>query len=217
MLPIVLAVDPVGIACALREVEVMSASALPVCLVVFRSLNIRSSLRPGRSLTLAAGKRLLRPSRVSHHMLAIDDCRQYGPEPQSTRSGCGWSAVAERLPQCRFVQQRTKQRYGYAGPVIQGDRPVDGSGIKPSIAHAPFRQKVRRDVGAVFTDVYMSGSRSGLQLAHAIRRRWPLIHLIATSGVSADAELPPGSHFIRKPYENARVVALLHELLVANF
>jgi len=58
----------------------------------------------------------------------------------------------------------------------------------------------------------MSGSPSGLKLAHAIRRRWPPIHLIVTSGLPAPLELPPGAHFVRKPYENARVVALLHEL-----
>ncbi|MEI9997567.1 MAG: response regulator [Rhizomicrobium sp.] len=72
--------------------------------------------------------------------------------------------------------------------------------------------KQRRDIGAVFTDVSMSGCKSGLQLAHAVRRRWPPIHLIVTSGLPAEDEVPPGSHFIRKPYENARVVALLHKL-----
>jgi CheY-like chemotaxis protein len=36
--------------------------------------------------------------------------------------------------------------------------------------------KSRRDIGAVFTDVNMSGSTSRLKLAHAIRHRWPPIH-----------------------------------------
>jgi CheY-like chemotaxis protein len=76
--------------------------------------------------------------------------------------------------------------------------------------------KRRRDVRAVFTDVNMSGSRSGLRLAHAIRRRWPPIHLIITSGLLAELELPSGSHFVRKPYENARVVALLNKLFDMN-
>jgi two-component system, response regulator PdtaR len=69
----------------------------------------------------------------------------------------------------------------------------------------------RRDVGAVFTDIIMSGSRSGLKLAHAIRLRWPPVHLIVTSGLPAELEMPSGAHFIRKPYENARVIALLHK------
>ena len=70
----------------------------------------------------------------------------------------------------------------------------------------------RRDIGAVFTDINMRGSRSGLVLAHAIRDRWPPIYLIVTSGLPAEQELPLGAHFVRKPYENARVIALLHEL-----
>jgi CheY-like chemotaxis protein len=72
--------------------------------------------------------------------------------------------------------------------------------------------KRRKDIGAVFTDINMSGSMSGLRLAHAVRRRWPPIHLIVTSGLSCQPKLPSGAHFIRKPYENARVIALLHEL-----
>jgi CheY-like chemotaxis protein len=70
----------------------------------------------------------------------------------------------------------------------------------------------RRDIRVVFTDINMPGSRSGLKLAHAIRRRWPPIDLIVTSGLPAERALPPGAHFVRKPYENNRVVALLHEL-----
>jgi CheY-like chemotaxis protein len=72
--------------------------------------------------------------------------------------------------------------------------------------------KRRGDIGAAFTDVNMSGSSSGLKLAHAIRDRWPPIYLIVTSGVPAEQELPTGAQFVRKPYENARVIALLHEL-----
>jgi CheY-like chemotaxis protein len=72
--------------------------------------------------------------------------------------------------------------------------------------------KRRQDIRAVFADINMSSSGSGLKLVHAIRRRWPPIHLIVTSGLSAELELPPGSRFIPKPYENSRVVGLLHEL-----
>jgi CheY-like chemotaxis protein len=76
--------------------------------------------------------------------------------------------------------------------------------------------KRRRDIRVVFTDINMSGSRSGLRLAHAIRRRWPPIHLIVTSGLSIDLHLPLNSLFVRKPYENACVVALLNKLLDLN-
>jgi CheY-like chemotaxis protein len=60
----------------------------------------------------------------------------------------------------------------------------------------------RADIRAVFTDINMSGSMDGLKLAHAIRGRWPPIHLIVTSGLQmpAEAELPSKSRFIGKPY-----------------
>lgn len=40
----------------------------------------------------------------------------------------------------------------------------------------------QKDIRVVFTDVDMPGSMDGLQLAHAIRDRWPPIELILTSG-----------------------------------
>jgi two-component system, response regulator PdtaR len=75
--------------------------------------------------------------------------------------------------------------------------------------------KERADVRAVFTDVKMSGSMCGLELAQTARKRWPLIHLIVTSGLPIGSELPTGARFLRKPYENSRVVGLLHELFDA--
>jgi CheY-like chemotaxis protein len=72
----------------------------------------------------------------------------------------------------------------------------------------------RSDIRAVFTDVRMSGSMDGIKLAHAIRGRWPPIHLIVTSGVDlpADAKLPENGRFIRKPYGTEEVAAALREL-----
>jgi CheY-like chemotaxis protein len=71
----------------------------------------------------------------------------------------------------------------------------------------------RRDIAAVFTDIHMSGSRSGVQLAHAVRHRWPPVILIVTSAFAEDGELPLGAHFVRKPYGNERIIALLNELI----
>lgn len=72
--------------------------------------------------------------------------------------------------------------------------------------------KRRDDIRVVFTDVNMCGTRSGVELAHLIRRDWPPIHLIVTSGLAVEAALPIGTRVIRKPYENSRIAALLHEL-----
>jgi CheY-like chemotaxis protein len=77
--------------------------------------------------------------------------------------------------------------------------------------------ETRADIRAVFTDINMSGSMDGLKLAHAIRRRWPPIHLIVTSGLQmlTEAELPPKGRFVGKPYNNAHVVAMFRELFAA--
>jgi CheY-like chemotaxis protein len=72
----------------------------------------------------------------------------------------------------------------------------------------------RRDIRAVFTDINMSGSMDGLKLAHAIRGRWPPIHLVVTSGRTGQNEtnLPANTRFIRKPYAATQVAAALREL-----
>jgi len=72
----------------------------------------------------------------------------------------------------------------------------------------------RRDIRAVFTDVRMPGTMDGMRLAAAIRRRWPPIHLLVTSGVnvSAGEEFSANWRFISKPYSAEHVTAALREL-----
>lgn len=54
----------------------------------------------------------------------------------------------------------------------------------------------------LFTNVHFPGLHSGVGPACQVRRRWPELALLATSGrepVSL-SELPPGTRFIPKPY-----------------
>jgi CheY-like chemotaxis protein len=76
----------------------------------------------------------------------------------------------------------------------------------------------RTNVNAVFTDIKMPGSLCGLKLAHAIRNRWPPIHLVVASGLNAPTqnEFPQMGRFIRKPYAPKDVLKALHELLGPN-
>jgi two-component system, response regulator PdtaR len=72
----------------------------------------------------------------------------------------------------------------------------------------------RRDIRVVFTDLQMPGSMDGARLAHAVRNRWPPIHIIATSGQYGfqNVDLPKGAAFFPKPYsppEIARHVCAL--------
>jgi len=65
----------------------------------------------------------------------------------------------------------------------------------------------RSDVAAIFTDINLPGSIDGLE-------RWPPIKILVASGRlrPKQAELPPNSLFLEKPYRGAAVIAHLHSL-----
>jgi two-component system, response regulator PdtaR len=60
----------------------------------------------------------------------------------------------------------------------------------------------RIDIRVVFTDIQMPGTMDGLKLAHAIRNRWPPVHILATSGyqVVQQHKMPAGCLFFPMPY-----------------
>jgi len=60
----------------------------------------------------------------------------------------------------------------------------------------------------------MPGSMDGLELAAAIRGRWPPIKIVATSGRAKPSakDLPSNSCFLPKPYSAREVVSVLHEV-----
>lgn len=72
----------------------------------------------------------------------------------------------------------------------------------------------RLDVRIVFTDIDLPGGMGGLELAAVIRRRWPPIAIIVTSGhVRPDeGELPAGSVFFPKPYGMPEVIAEMQRM-----
>jgi CheY-like chemotaxis protein len=43
--------------------------------------------------------------------------------------------------------------------------------------------EARPNIHLVFTDIQMPGSMDGLKLAKVVKDRWPLIQIIATSGL----------------------------------
>jgi CheY-like chemotaxis protein len=72
----------------------------------------------------------------------------------------------------------------------------------------------RQDIRIVFTDINMPGSMDGLRLAHAIRRRWPPVQLVLTSGhmrVRND-DMPEGGRFLGKPYDGTELVRMVRSL-----
>lgn len=77
--------------------------------------------------------------------------------------------------------------------------------------------EARLDIRLVFTDVQMPGTMDGLKLARYIRERWPPIHLIVASGkaILEESELPAGSRFFSKPYDENTIVEEMTRMLVA--
>ena len=71
--------------------------------------------------------------------------------------------------------------------------------------------EARKDIRIVLTDIDMPGSMDGLKLAHAIRKRWPPIELILTSGHFhlTDDDMPERGRFFPKPYRDQEIVSAL--------
>jgi CheY-like chemotaxis protein len=74
------------------------------------------------------------------------------------------------------------------------------------------------DVRLVFTDIQMPGSMDGLRLAHAVRKGWPPVALIVTSGRRqiGTNDLPVGGRFIAKPYDATALSQVFREMVGAG-
>jgi DNA-binding NtrC family response regulator len=72
-------------------------------------------------------------------------------------------------------------------------------------------------IQVLFTDVNMPGAMNGVTLAHYVRRHWPWISELITSGrgSSANTAMPEGSRFIAKPYDLDRVVSQIRNMAEA--
>ena len=73
----------------------------------------------------------------------------------------------------------------------------------------------RQPIAAVFTDINMPGAMDGLDLAHFVRKRWPSIKVLLTSGRRQlpATELPSQSRFILKPYRPEQIVGILQDMV----
>ena len=72
-------------------------------------------------------------------------------------------------------------------------------------------------IRAMFTDIDMLPGINGLELAIAVRRRWPPVKIIVTSGHRhiRDEDLPVIGRFFGKPYDGELVAASLREMMLA--
>ena len=63
-------------------------------------------------------------------------------------------------------------------------------------------------ITALVTDINMPGSMDGLQLAAEVRKRWPTIKIVVTSGRRRPSvlELPRGAAFVPKPFLPQQII-----------
>jgi CheY-like chemotaxis protein len=71
------------------------------------------------------------------------------------------------------------------------------------------------EIRLMFTDIDMPGSMDGLKLAKAVRDRWPPVKIIIASGHRElrDDLLPIEGKFFSKPYDQARIISAMREML----
>jgi CheY-like chemotaxis protein len=74
------------------------------------------------------------------------------------------------------------------------------------------------DIRILFTDVNMPGAMDGVDLAHLVAERWPLVKVIVTTGRGGIEvqDLPSGGVFLGKPYHLRDLVSSLHKLVAAE-
>ena len=70
----------------------------------------------------------------------------------------------------------------------------------------------------LFTDVVMPGGMNGRQLALKLRKRWPSLRVLYTSGyahgrLTIDGESVPSKYVLGKPYRRADLAAKLRDVL----
>lgn len=75
--------------------------------------------------------------------------------------------------------------------------------------------EARTDVRVVFTDWNMPGEIDGVGLAHLVRKRWPAVGIIVTSGKMqpAPGDLPEGVKFLLKPYRPSTLIEEVEALM----
>jgi len=71
-------------------------------------------------------------------------------------------------------------------------------------------------VALIFADIRLSGVMDGIDLAHEVKVRWPLLPVVLTSGHSLDdhmRQFPPGVAYIPKPWRPLNLLVAAEEAL----
>jgi two-component system, response regulator PdtaR len=73
----------------------------------------------------------------------------------------------------------------------------------------------RSDIALLLTNVVMSGSMDGVELAHVVASRWPSLEIIVASGKRglSEADLPSKGLFFAKPYHDEEILFEIRALI----
>ena len=97
---------------------------------------------------------------------------------------------------------------------------LDELGFETTITHSAKEALERLASGArpklVFTDVVMPGGISGIELAERVRRRFPELPILLTTGYSEEVGGTHGFPVLQKPYELESLASALEKLLKQN-
>jgi CheY-like chemotaxis protein len=76
----------------------------------------------------------------------------------------------------------------------------------------------RLDIRLVYMDLDMPRSRKGIEIAAAIRKRWPPIEIILTAAYFTrdSVELPERAEFYSKPIDHDEVIAAMKRLIAGD-
>lgn len=87
--------------------------------------------------------------------------------------------------------------------------------VAQSSAEAIRILEERLDIRLVYMDLDMPRSRSGIEIAAAIRKRWPPIEIILTAAyfTQESVTLPERAEFYSKPVDRAAIVDAMNRLV----
>ena len=74
-----------------------------------------------------------------------------------------------------------------------------------------------REVAMIFADIRLRGVMDGIDLAHEVKLRWPLLPVVLTSGHPLERirELPPGVAYMPKPWQPLNVLVAAEQALAS--
>ena len=122
----------------------------------------------------------------------------------------GLSNLADRLPVLVIEDEPVLRLYVLDMVEEAGFEPV----AVTSVADAIRILEERPDILIVYMDLDMPGGVRGIEIAAAIRDRWPPIEIILTAAFLTrdDIDLPERAEFYPKPIQHDRLIGVIRRM-----